>query len=112
MLRMSKDTQEVFKIIIGILVSVAGFALWMVISSYVATQKENKEKLDQIYIAVITQNIRDSLQTNTIAQMRAETAIHDKETDKAIQTLLMSMVRANIQIVEADRQLQLKQNDQ
>ena len=111
MLRMSKETQEVWKIIIGILVSVAGFALWLVISSYVDTQKENKQKLDEIYIQVITQSIRDSLQNNTIAQMRAENIAHERETDKAIQSLLMSMVKANIQIVQADKQMQLSQKD-
>lgn len=95
---MSNTTKENLNTLIKAIGAVGMLIIGVWLKDYVETQKELKDKLEQVYIASVTQGIRDSLQNANISNNTTDIVAHKIETDRAIQQLQQSMLVAQTQL--------------
>lgn len=94
----------------GILGFVASVIFSVSFNSYVKSQEDDSDKLDQIYVTMVTQAIRDSLQNVTINQIKIDAARDKEETMEAMHQLMQSMMIAQQQLSEIQRDEVEQQN--
>lgn len=102
-MQMSDRNKENWRYLIGSVGSIGLLLLGLWLRDYVDTQKEISKRIEQIYIASITQGIRDSLQNANIAKLTADFDTHERATSAAIMQIQQSLLSAQQQIVESDK---------